>query len=122
MVGRHIWLGWTGDVEIVWDGATAEYWINGELVGTVPYSGPIGGLWFKGNGMLVSQVDLVVLRNLSVEKLDHVEYASIPEPANMTLWLSLSAPLLCAVIILEECVGRIPFLLRFGHYCGGHST
>jgi hypothetical protein len=97
VVGRHSPLDWTGDVEIVWDGATATYWINGELVGTVPYSGPIGGLWFKGNGMLDSQDDLVMIRNLSVEKLDHAEYVSIPEPANMALWLSLSA--LCWLLL-----------------------
>ena len=97
VVGRDMPLDWTGDVEIVLDGTTATYWVNGDLVGTVPYSGPIGGLWFKGNSMLDSQDDLVVIRNLSVEKLDHAEYVWIPEPANMALWLSLSA--LCWVLV-----------------------
>ena len=96
-LGRNVPAEWSAQIEILWDGSVAVYSIDGEVIGTVPYSGPIGGLWFKGDSMKGAPEDLVSVRNLTVRKLDATKPVSIPEANHFGLWLSIGAVLIvCA--------------------------
>ena len=96
-LGRNVPVEWSAQIDVEWDGSAAVYSIDGQVIGTVPYSGPIGGLWFKGDSMKGAPGDLVTIRNLKVTKLGASKPVSIPEANHFGLWLSLSAVLLVCV-------------------------
>ena len=96
-LGRNVPVEWSAQIDVEWDGSVAVYSIDGQVIGSVPYSGPIGGLWFKGDSMKGASEDLVTVQDLTVTKLDDAKRVSIPEANHFGLWLSLSAVLLvCA--------------------------
>jgi hypothetical protein len=96
-IGRNIPAEWSAQIDIEWDGRVAVYSVDGQVIGSVPYSGPLGGLWFKGSAMRGIPEDLLTIRHLTVTKLEDAKRVIIPEANHFGLWLSLSAVLLvCA--------------------------